>query len=83
MDWKPQPPISDAPAYREWIRTEYPKYVASLEDIKRDPPREDYKDNSRAEIAASKRELATISFRHACKLMREADEIEAAMEDDQ
>jgi hypothetical protein len=65
------------PAIREWFRVDYPAYAARIRDTQTgEDSRQDWNCDNRAEIAARKRELATVAVQSAVRLMREADQIE-------
>jgi hypothetical protein len=76
---KPMPAWTD-PAIREWFCVDYPAYVARIRDIQTgESPRQDWNCDNRAEVAARKRELATVAVESAVRLMREADQIERGL----
>jgi hypothetical protein len=74
-----QPNFTD-PSYAAWIKGHYPARVAKLGAEPSALPRDDFRDDGAIELAARKRAIARVMFDGACRLMREADAIDAKVE---
>lgn len=75
-----QPNFEDKAAYKYWIKNHYPAQVAETKRLcGMSIPRDEYSDNHVKELIQRKREIARLTFEQACKLMRDADDLERSV----